>query len=52
MKLQWHKKIREFFNKKNYKKFLCDIGYIVKENEDFKITTTNIDEEISSIQYN
>ena len=47
---QWHKKNKgDFFNKNSYKKFLCDIGYIVKENEDFKIKTTNIDEEISSI---
>ena len=47
---QWHKKNKgDLFNKNSYKKFLCDIGYIVKENEDFKIKTTNIDEEISKI---
>ncbi len=46
---QWHKKNKgDFFNKNSYKKFLYDIGYLVKENEDFKIKTSNIDEEISS----
>ena len=38
-----------FFNKNSYKNFLYDIGYIVKENEDFKIQTSNID--VKSHQY-
>ena len=47
---KWHKKNKKkFFNKKNYKKFLYDIGYLVKEKDDFKIKTKNIDSEISSI---
>ena len=46
----WHKKnTGEEFNKKKYISFLKSISYIVEEKEDFKITTTNTDEEISSI---
>jgi len=43
----WHK--NNTFNTKNftkYKDFLKDINYLVTEKEDFKITTTNVDEEI------
>ena len=32
-----------------YKKFLNEIGYLLKEGDDFKITTKNVDPEISSI---
>ena len=32
-----------------YKKFLEDIGYLLPEGPDFKITTKNVDEEISTI---
>jgi len=32
-----------------YKNFLKDIGYLLPEGEDFKITTENVDPEISSI---
>ena len=47
---KWHKKNKKgFFDKKNYKEFLYDIGYLVKEKKDFRIKTTNIDPEISSI---
>ena len=34
---------------KEYKKFLEEINYIVKEGPDFKITTSNVDKEISTI---
>ena len=37
------------YNVAEYKKFLIEIGYIVPEGSDFKITTSNIDPEISSI---
>lgn len=35
-------------NLQNYKKFLYEIGYLVKEPENFLINTTNIDDEIST----
>ena len=35
--------------KKEYQKFLIDIGYLVKPGSDFKIDTKNIDHEISKI---
>ena len=47
---QWHKKNEgKKFNKKEYIIFLKSISYIVEEKEDFKIATSNTDEEISSI---
>ena len=46
----WHSNHAKLdFNKDEYKKFLLDIGYIVKEGSDFKIDTTNVDLEISNI---
>ncbi|MDA9721343.1 malate synthase G [Candidatus Pelagibacter sp.] len=46
----WLKKNKnENFNKKNYKNFLIEIGYLKKEGKDFTIDTKNLDEEISSI---
>ena len=46
----WHKlNIGKEFDKKEYINFLKSIGYLVEEKEDFKIDTTNVDEEISSI---
>ena len=45
----WHKNNR--FNTKNitkYKDFLKDINYLIAEKEDFKITTSNVDEEITT----
>ncbi len=36
-------------NKKEYQKFLTEIGYLVKSGPDFKIDTKNIDYEISSV---
>ena len=47
---EWHKSNRDkVFNKKEYKKFLKSIGYIAEENEDFKIETSDSDQEITSI---
>jgi len=46
----WHRSNKDKeFNKINYRKFLKSIGYIVEEKEDFKIETSNVDKEISSI---
>ncbi|MDC0932886.1 malate synthase G [Arcobacteraceae bacterium] len=45
----WHK--NNTFNTKNitkYKDFLKDINYLITEKKDFKITTTNVDEEITT----
>jgi malate synthase len=46
----WHiaNKSKEI-NLKEYKKFLKEINYIVKEGPEFKITTSNVDKEISTI---
>ncbi len=44
----WHKENKEF-DKETYKSFLKEIGYWVDTNEDFKIETTNVDAEISTI---
>ncbi len=47
---EWHLEKRgEKFNKDEYTKFLKSINYIVKEKEDFKIETSDVDKEISSI---
>ncbi len=46
----WHKENKgEEFDKKNYINFLKSINYLVDEKEDFKIETSGVDEEISSI---
>ena len=46
----WHLSKKDSdFNKEEYIKFLNSIEYIVEEKSDFKINTSNIDEEISSI---
>ncbi len=46
----WHiKKRGENFNLEEYKNFLTEIGYLSKENINFKIETKNIDSEISTI---
>ena len=44
----WHRKNKNF-NKRDYQKFLKEIGYIVEEGEDFRILTDNVDEEIAKI---
>ena len=42
----WHIKNKsEEFNIVNYKKFLKEIGYLVDEGPDFKIQTSNVDDE-------
>ena len=47
---EWHIKHRsKEINLEEYKKFLQEINYIVKEGPEFKITTTNVDKEISTI---
>ena len=46
----WHKSNDgKDFDEKEYINFLKSIGYLVEEKENFKIETTNVDEEISSI---
>ncbi len=47
---QWHlNKKGNKVNKDEYTSFLKSINYIVEEKEEFKIETSNVDEEISSI---
>jgi len=47
---EWHKKnTGKDFNKKEYTDFLKSISYISEEKEDFKIETSNVDQEIASI---
>ncbi len=47
---EWHKKNKNIeLDKKKYTEFLKSISYIVEEKEDFKIGTSNVDNEISSI---
>ncbi|MAJ86150.1 MAG: malate synthase G [Candidatus Pelagibacter sp.] len=46
----WHKdNAGKEFKKETYLKFLKSISYIVEQGEDFKISTSNVDEEISKI---
>ena len=46
----WHKLNKgKDFNKQEYVRFLKTISYLVDEKDDFKIETSNIDQEISSI---
>jgi malate synthase len=45
----WHQKNSKLeFNFPNYKKFLEQIGYLIPVGEDFKIKTSNVDQEITS----
>jgi malate synthase len=47
---EWHKNNKgKDLDKKEYTNFLKSISYIVEEKEDFKIETSDIDEEISSV---
>tara|TARA_B100000965_G_scaffold404332_1_gene434749 strand:+ start:1398 stop:3566 length:2169 start_codon:yes stop_codon:yes gene_type:complete len=47
---EWHKKNSEKnFDKDQYVSFLKSISYLVDPKEDFKINTSNVDKEISSI---
>ena len=46
----WHKKNKgKEFNKTEYIQFLKSIEYLVEEQNDFKIETTQVDQEISSV---
>ncbi len=46
----WHKTNKsKNFNQKEYKKFLQEIKYLKEEGPDFKISTKNVDDEISKI---
>lgn len=45
----WHCENKGKFDAAKYKEFLTEIGYILQEGDDFKITTVNVDEEISLI---
>tara|TARA_B100000212_G_scaffold338630_1_gene315525 strand:- start:1349 stop:3511 length:2163 start_codon:yes stop_codon:yes gene_type:complete len=45
----WHKLKNKKLNFEEYKKFLYEIGYLVEEKEDFKIETSNVDDEIAKI---
>ena len=46
----WHMGNKEKeFNKKDYFDFLKSINYLIEEKEDFKIETSNVDKEISSV---
>lgn len=44
---RWHKNNNGSFDLNQYKSFLEEIGYIEPKTGDFKITTTNVDEEIA-----
>ena len=47
---EWHKENKgKEFNKKEYLEFLKSISYIVEEKDNFKIETTNVDDEIATI---
>ena len=47
---QWHLDANnQPFNADKYQQFLCDIGYIVPEQDDFSITTDNVDPEVASV---
>lgn len=45
---EWHKENKEI-DPKQYKAFLQEIGYLEEEVEDFKISTENVDDEISTM---
>ena len=47
---EWHKNNKgKSLNKREYRDFLKSISYIKEEKEDFKIETSDVDQEISSI---
>jgi len=43
----WNSANKASFDPAAYKAFLHDIGYLIEEGDDFKITTTNVDSEIA-----
>jgi len=46
---QWHLNHNGKIDQAAYRSFLTDIGYIVSEGDDFKISTNNVDEEIANM---
>ncbi|MEZ5536492.1 MAG: malate synthase G [Thiolinea sp.] len=44
----WHTGHKDNFDFVTYKAFLQDIGYLLPEGEDFKVSTANVDTEITS----
>ena len=46
---EWHYHHQGEIDKSAYRSFLTDIGYIVPEGNNFKITTNNVDEEIANM---
>ncbi len=47
---EWHlANSKDKFNKEKYTQFLRSISYIVEEGDDFKIDTSNVDDEIAKI---
>ena len=45
---RWHRDNKPL-NADSYKAFLKDIGYLVKEGDDFQVSTENVDEEIATL---
>lgn len=45
---QWHIEHKGNFDFAAYKSFLQDIGYLLPEGEDFKVSTSNVDSEITA----
>ena len=45
----WYKSKNKKINFEEYKKFLYEIGYLVDEKKDFKIETSDVDDEIAKI---
>ncbi|MDX1633711.1 MAG: malate synthase G [Marinobacter sp.] len=47
---QWYRDHKgQPINMNDYKSFLTDIGYLVKEPEDFSVTTANVDPEVATM---
>ena len=46
---EWHKSNKEKIDFSIYKNFLKEIGYLVEDHGDFKIETSNVDDEIAKI---
>ncbi|MGB1255194.1 MAG: malate synthase G [Thiolinea sp.] len=44
----WHRENQDAFNFSDYKTFLQDIGYLVPEGPAFKVSTANVDTEITA----
>lgn len=45
----WNAANKDNFNAEAYKDYLYEIGYLVKEGDDFAITTQNVDDEIARL---